>query len=117
MGLALCRPFQRRNIQYPRRFWEELVVFVGSGNTYAMSDDNDVTQEEDVIEQDERSRSGPQATSTDFSKISFFVDDATQDESIDEDEETTDSFDAIDHTDEEVVPDDSLKTLDSDEDD
>lgn len=78
------------------------MVFAACGHTEFMSDDNDITQEEDAIVDDQKARSGPQATSTDFSKISFFVDDATQDESIDETDEPTDSFDAIDNTDEEV---------------
>ncbi len=82
-----------------------------------MSDDDDVTQEEDAIQDEANDGSGVQATTTDFSKISFFVDDATQDESIDAEDEPTDSFDALDHTDEEIDPDDSLKTLDTTKDD
>ena len=81
-----------------------------------MSDDDDVTQEEDAIQDGENDGPGPQATTTDFSKISFFVDDPTQDESVDENE-ITDSFDAIDNTDEEIDPDDSLRTLDNDDED
>ena len=81
-----------------------------------MSDDDDVTQEEDAIEDEATRGAGPQATTTDFSKISFFIDDATQDESINDDG-PTDSFDAIDNTDEEIDPDDSLKTLDNTNDD
>ena len=82
-----------------------------------MSDDDDVTQEEDAIKEEANGGVGPQATTADFSKISFFVDDVTQDESIDDEDGPTDSFDAIDHTDEEIDPDDSLKTLDTTDED
>ena len=82
-----------------------------------MSEDDDVTQEEDAIVDESDDGLGAQATTTDFSKISFFVDDATQDESINAEDGPTDSFDAIDKTDEEIDPDASLKTLDTTDDD
>ena len=82
-----------------------------------MSEDDDITQEEDVIKEEERSSSGSQATTTDFSKISFFVDEPTHDESVEDDNSPTDSFDALDNTDEEIATEDSDPVLDTTEDD
>lgn len=76
-----------------------------------MSNAQDNTLEQDVINDDETPSKdrqpqggiGPpvQQTTTDFSKISFLVDEETSDEAaFVENEEVTDSFDPNDHTDE-----------------
>ena len=72
--------------------------------------DDDKTAEEDAIdiseEGEETQASEVQSTTTDFSKITFFVDRTSQQDVITEEDltsdldERTDSFDARDHTDE-----------------
>ncbi len=73
-----------------------------------MSDSQDSTVEEDVIDDGDTSDglqrvvapAPVQQTTTDFARISFLVDEETIDEStFIENEEVTDSFDAIDNTD------------------
>ena len=73
-----------------------------------MSDSQDSTVEEDVIDDGDVSNeqkgvvtpSPVQQTTTDFARISFLVDEETVDEAaFIENEEATDSFDAIDNTD------------------
>ena len=75
-----------------------------------MSSSQDSTLEEDVINDDEPSTNGQgqvsisspvQQTTTDFSRISFLVDEETSDDAaFVESDEITDSFDPNDHTDE-----------------
>lgn len=79
-----------------------------NGDNTTMSDSQDSTVEEDVIDDGKASNekqgvtSPPpvQQTTTDFARISFLVDEETVDESTFLDnEEATDSFDAMDNTD------------------
>ena len=72
-----------------------------------MSSSHDSTVEEDVIDDEDTSTkarrvvkpSPVQQTTTDFARISFLVDEETTDEPTFEDnDEATDSFDAIDNT-------------------
>ena len=74
--------------------------------------DNDITAEEDALDVSDNTEqeleSEVQSTTTDFSKITFFVDrtaqnDVITDEQVAENEEPTDSFDAVDVTDEESI--------------
>ena len=79
-----------------------------------MSDD-DKTAEEDAIDISEDGQETEaeeiHSTTTDFSKITFFVDRTSQQDVITEEhliselDERTDSFDAIDHTDEDPIED------------
>ena len=88
---------------------EILVVSVIAYDNTRMMDD-DKTAEEDAIDisedGEETEATEVHSTTTDFSKITFFVDRTSQQDVITEEhlaselDERTDSFDAIDHTDE-----------------
>lgn len=78
-----------------------------NGDNTTMSDSQDSTIEEDVIDDRDTSSenkrivppSPVQQTTTDFARISFLVDEETVDEAtFIENEEATDSFDAIETT-------------------
>ena len=80
-----------------------------------MTDKTDQTLEENVIEeQDEKSQN---ETTTEFSQIPFFVDEHTHEESVDDLNDCTDSFDAIENTSPESDFDESCRTLDASDDD
>ena len=90
---------------------QELEVLRSAGENQNMSDDKDSTLEEDAI--DEKRDSSVQETTTEFSQMPFFVDENTQDESVEAGDDLTDSFDAIDEPTTEADFDESCTTLEN----